>query len=52
MPIAEAAADRIVSLPMNPHLTSESVETVCATLSEILLRNERLSAAGRKHAAE
>ena len=52
MPIAEAAADRIVSLPMNPHLTSESVKTVCATLSEILLRNERLSAAGRKHAAE
>ena len=35
-PETEAAARRILSLPMYPELTDAEVDTVCATLRELL----------------
>jgi dTDP-4-amino-4,6-dideoxygalactose transaminase len=34
LPVAERAADRILSLPMSPTLTAEQVDRVCAVLTE------------------
>lgn len=34
LPVVEAAADEILSLPMFPHLTDVQVDTVCAALRE------------------
>ena len=36
LPVAEQAADEIVSLPMFPHMTAEQVARVCDELQEIL----------------
>ena len=35
LPVAEAAAGRVVSLPLFPHMSDEQVATVCATLREL-----------------
>jgi dTDP-4-amino-4,6-dideoxygalactose transaminase len=35
LPVAEAAAARVVSLPLFPHLSDEQVATVCAALREM-----------------
>jgi dTDP-4-amino-4,6-dideoxygalactose transaminase len=36
LPVAEAAAGRILSLPMFPHLDRPTVETICSRLGEVL----------------
>jgi dTDP-4-amino-4,6-dideoxygalactose transaminase len=35
-PVAEAAAQRIVSLPIHPHLTAEQQERVVSTVAQAL----------------
>ena len=37
-PVAEAAADRILSLPMFPHLTGEQQERVAQELARVVRR--------------
>jgi dTDP-4-amino-4,6-dideoxygalactose transaminase len=36
LPVAEAAADEILSLPLSPHMTAAQVSLVCAVLREVL----------------
>ncbi len=39
LPVTEAVAESILSLPMFPHMTEEMVEYVCAQLVEVLKQN-------------
>lgn len=41
LPVAERAADEIVSLPLFPHMTVAQVDRVCATLDEVLADQEQ-----------
>ncbi|MGY1812812.1 DegT/DnrJ/EryC1/StrS family aminotransferase [Blastococcus sp. SYSU D00820] len=36
LPVAEAAADRILSLPMSPTLTADQVDRVCEVVAEVV----------------
>jgi len=38
LPVSEAAAERIVSLPLYPHMTMAQVETVAAELNHVVER--------------
>jgi dTDP-4-amino-4,6-dideoxygalactose transaminase len=42
LPVSEAAADRIISLPLHPHMTTAQVERVAAELNQVA---ERVAAA-------
>jgi dTDP-4-amino-4,6-dideoxygalactose transaminase len=35
LPVADAAARRVLSLPMSPTLTAEQIERVCAVLASV-----------------
>jgi dTDP-4-amino-4,6-dideoxygalactose transaminase len=41
LPVAEGAAEEIVSLPMFPHLTSDQVARVCDEVQELVDAEER-----------
>ena len=43
LPVVEAAAHRILSLPMYPHLTQDDVDRVCAALNRIAPVGEALT---------
>ena len=47
LPVAEQAADEVLSLPMFPHMTEEQVSQVCeavAVANELLLTREEVGA--------
>jgi dTDP-4-amino-4,6-dideoxygalactose transaminase len=40
LPVSEAAADEVLSLPMFPHMTDEQVDAVCNAVQEALSSKE------------
>ena len=47
LPVAERAAQRILSLPMFPHLSEEQIERVAAVLHQVLLPGNELKASAK-----
>ena len=48
LPVAERAAQRILSLPMFPHLSEEQIERVAAVLHHVLLPGGKLKASTKR----
>ncbi len=40
LPVSEAAADEVLSLPLFPHLRADQVDRVCDALSEVVVAQE------------
>jgi dTDP-4-amino-4,6-dideoxygalactose transaminase len=48
LPVAERAAQRILSLPMFPHLSEEQIGRVAAVLRQVLLPGGKLKASAKR----
>ena len=48
LPVAERAAQRILSLPMFPHLSEEQIERVATVLRQVLLPGDKTKASAKR----